>query len=161
MNPGLPASRATDRALRGHADRTAVTGLLVQLHYAIWEIRTGEISCNDTNDMIKNVTKFTRRINLAGNVTLRGRLDGTDITHIQEYSGFLERYYVFMYSQDLRDEFFETVQGTATFYDRLAYPLTLPAEYQYQKIGGLMPLEPPARPVLRDSSVGRARSRSR
>ena len=59
LNPGLPPSKATDRVLRGHEDRHAVTGLLVQLHYAIWEIRTGEISCNDIHDMFENVKKFS------------------------------------------------------------------------------------------------------
>ena len=60
-----------------------------------------------------------------------------------------------MHNQELRDAFFETVQGTATFYDRLAYPLMLTPEHQYQEIGRIMPIEPPGRPVLRDSSVGR------
>ena len=61
LNCGIPSSRAVDQALLRHepADRSVIGGLLVQLHYAIWEIRTGEISCNDIHDMFENVKKFS------------------------------------------------------------------------------------------------------
>ena len=160
LNPGLLLSRATDTAARNSPDRAAIEGLLVQISYAIWEIRTGETSCNDINHMMKNVTKLTRRTNLARNVTVRGSASPGDITYIQEYCGYLERYYVRMYAQELRDELFEQVQGSA-IYDRLAYPLMMPPQNQYSEIGRIMNIEGGLRPVLRESSVGRGRSRSR
>ena len=42
LNADVPASRAVDRSLRSHAiaERSAIGEILMQLHYAIWEIRT-------------------------------------------------------------------------------------------------------------------------
>ena len=49
----------------------------------------------------------------AKNVTVRRRLNGDQITYVQEYFGLLERYYVRMYIQEFRDEFFEALPGAA------------------------------------------------
>ena len=65
-----------------------------------------------------------------------------------------------MYAQELRDEFFEQVQGSAIFYDRLAYPLMMLPENQYSETGRTMAIDGGLRPVLRESSVGRGRNRS-
>ena len=85
---------------------------------------------------------------------------GDQITYVQEYFGFLERYYFRMYIQELRDEFFETMPGTEASYPRLAYPLLPLAETHYEEVGRTLALEG-VRPVLRYTSISRSRSRSR
>ena len=65
VNPDLPLSRSTDLAVSGSPDRAATEGLLVQITLAIWEVRTGEITCNDIHDMIHNFNRLTRRVYLA------------------------------------------------------------------------------------------------
>ena len=91
LNPELPLSKATDAAVCNSPGRAAIEGLLVQITYAIWEIRTGEISCNYIYDMIQNVTKLTRRDKpsekrYGTRTPISGRL-----IYIQEYFGYLER----------------------------------------------------------------------
>ena len=58
LNEDLGISRSVDLAVFHSEDRNAIEGLLIQVTLAIWEIRTGEIACNDVQDMIQNLTVF-------------------------------------------------------------------------------------------------------
>ena len=99
----LAISRSVDLAVHYSQDKSAIEGLLTQATLAIWEIRTGETACNDVHDMAHNLTMFTKRLYLAKGATFRARRRQEHARCIREYYGFLERYCVRMYAQELRE----------------------------------------------------------
>ena len=158
LNENLAISRSVDLAVHYSQDKSAIEGLLTHATFAIWEIRTGEIACNDVQDMIHNLTVFTKRLYLAKGATLRARRRQEHARYIREYYGLLERYYVRMYAQELREEFFQQHPKAAESWDNHELALMSPGTPN----GRIMDLEGPGIQMFQlDSSVGRARSRSR
>ena len=106
LNFDFPVSRTTDLAIYHSDHKEALEGTLVQLAYSVWQIRTGEVSCTDLQDMLSNLEAFVRRCYLAKGVAVRDRARPNHELWILRYFGFIERYYVRMYSQELQEEFF-------------------------------------------------------
>ena len=168
LNFEFPISRCVDQAIANSGSRSAIEGLLVQLAYAVWQIRTGEVSCTSVQDMSENFEIFTKRCYLAKNVTLRDREHDAHEKHIRKYYGFIERYYLRMYRQELQEAFFTMYPRIHEVWDEwdlsLWNPNTIPQWEPFTAGGRVLVLERP-QVICRYSSAPRGaeprRSRSR
>ena len=167
LNRFFPLSKSVDRAISASHSRMAIEGLLVQLAYAVWEVRTGEVSCSSVQDLQNNFEKFTKRCYLAKNVTMQTREHPVHEPFIRRYYGFLERYYLRMYPQELQEGFLAKYPRMNEVWDNweraLWSPATVPHCQPTTSGGRILVLEQPQL-VCRYSSApraGRSRSRSR
>ena len=168
LNQAFPLSKSVDRALSASGGaRMAIEGLLIQLSYAVWQIRTGEVSCSSVQDLQTNFEKFLKRCYLAKNVTIQHREQQEHEHHIRRYYGFIERYYVRMYPQELQEGFLAKYPRMNEIWDNweraLWSPATVP-QYQPTAAGGRVLVLKQHQLVCRYSSAprgGRSRSRSR
>ena len=169
LNQAFPLSKSVDRALSASGGaRMAIEGLLIQLSYAVWQIRTGEVSCSTVNDLEENFRKYTIRCYLAKNVTMQHREHPVHEPYIRKYYGFLERYYLRMYHQELQEQFLAKYPRMNEVWDNweraLWCPATVPQCQPTTSGGRVLVLEQPQPVVCRYSSApraGRSRSRSR
>ena len=167
LNGAFPLSKSVDRAIQGSPHRMAIEGLLVQIAYAVWEIRTGEVSCSSVMDLQKNFEKFTKRCYLAKNVTVQNRQYAVHETYIKQYFGFIERYYLRMYPQELQEAFFAKFPRMQEIWDEwgraLWSPNTVPQCQPTTSSGRVLVLEQPEIRCRYSSAPrgGRSRSRSR
>ena len=164
LNFDFPVSKCVDRAIANSGSRLAIEGLLVQLSYAVWQIRTGEVSCTSTRDMTVNFEMFIKRCYLAKNVTIRDRESNHHELWIRKYFGFIERYYIRMYRQELQEAFLTMYPRIHEVWDSWELPLWTPntvPHYEPINAGGrVLVLERP-QVIYRYSSAHRSRSRSR
>ena len=122
LNFDFPVSKCVDRAIANSGSRSAIEGLLMQLSYAVWQVRTGEVSCTSTRDMTTNFENFVRRCYLVKNVTIRDREKPNHELWIRKYFGFIERYYNRMYRQGLQETFFTNFPRIQEVWDTWEVP---------------------------------------